>query len=67
MLGDGLRVADVVLPRAFAGEGEAFLVHPRAEVSGMDLVALLLEQQGGHGAVDAAGKGYEDLGHPRLG
>jgi hypothetical protein len=33
----------------------------------MDLVSLLLEQQGGHGAVDATGKGYEDFGHPSLG
>jgi hypothetical protein len=33
----------------------------------MDLVSLLLEQKGGHGAVDAAGKGYEDFGHPSLG
>ena len=67
MGGDGLGVTDVVFPWAFAREGEAFLVHPGPEVSGMDLVALLLEQQGGHGAVDAAGKGYEDFGHPSLG
>jgi hypothetical protein len=30
----------------------------------MHLMPLLLEQQGGHGAVDAAGEGYENLGHP---
>ena len=44
MGGDGLGVTDVVFPWAFAWEGEAFLVHPGPEVSGMDLVALLLEQ-----------------------
>ena len=65
VFGDGLGVTDVVLPRAFAGEGKAFLVHPGPEVGGMHLVPLLLEQKGRHGAVDAAGKGYEDLGHRR--
>lgn len=58
-----LRVADVVFPRAFPREGQAFFVHPGPEVRRMDLVPLLLEQQGRHGAVDAARERYEDLGH----
>ena len=58
-----LGVAHVVLPRAFAGEGQAFLVHPGAEVGRMHLMPLLLQQKGRHGAIDAAGEGYQDLGH----
>ena len=63
VLGHGLRVADVILPGAFAGKREALLVHPGSEIGGMDLVPLLLEQERRHGAVDAARERYEDPGH----
>jgi hypothetical protein len=31
----------------------------------MHLMPLLLEQKGRHGAIYAAGEGYQDLGHRR--
>jgi hypothetical protein len=65
VFGDRLGITDVVLPRALAREGEAFLVHPGPEVGRMHLMPLLLEQKGRHGAIYAAGKGYQDLGHRR--
>ena len=63
VLGHGSRIADVILPGAFAGEREALLVHPGPEIGRMDLVPLLLEQERRHGAVDAARERYEDPGH----
>jgi hypothetical protein len=58
VFGDRLGIADVVLPRAFAREGQAFLVHPGPEVGRMYLLPLLLEQKGGHSAIYAAREGY---------
>ena len=66
MLGDGLGIADIVLPGALTGEGQAFLVHPGTKVGGMHLVTLLLQQKGCHGAINAAREGYEDLGHTTI-
>lgn len=59
LLGDSARIDDVLLPRAVADD--VFLVDPVLHVSADDVVALLLEQQGGDGAVDATGHGDEDF------
>jgi hypothetical protein len=60
-LGRGASVDDIVLPRAIAQD--VFLVDPVLHVRAFDRRPGAFEQQGGHGAVDAAGHGHEDAFH----
>jgi hypothetical protein len=63
MFGYCLGVTDVVFPGTFTREGQAFFIHPCSEIGTMHLMALLFEEQGCDGAVNATGKGYKDFGH----
>jgi len=57
-VGDGAGVGDVLLPRAVADD--LVLVDPVLHVRAHDVVTLLLEQQGGDGAVHSARHGDEN-------
>ena len=58
---DGAGVVDVLHPRAMPDD--VVLVDPVLHVSAHDLAALLLEEEGGDTAVDAAGHGDEEAFH----
>ena len=61
VFGNGPGVFDVLLGRA-VGQGH-FLVHPGPDVGAGHIVALLFKQKGCNGAINAAGKRYENFLH----
>ena len=61
-LGGGTRVRDILDAAAGAARAErvGVLLGVEAEGDADDVVALLVEEGGGDGGIDAAGHGYED-------
>ena len=59
VVGDAAGIVDILLPRAVTDD--VVLVDPVFHVGAHEIVALLFEEQGGDGAVDAAGEGDEDF------
>ena len=59
VVGDAAGIVDILLPRAVADH--VVFVDPVFHVGAHEFVALLFEEQGCDGAVDAAGEGDEDF------
>jgi len=59
LFANGARIDDVLLPRAM--RLDFFLVNPVLHVSARNVVARFFKEQGGNGAINAPGHGYEDF------